>query len=100
MMDVRALKVGQHVTLSGALPEAGTIGEVVDVAKWHVSVLVAARIADVDGAYYIEFDYDNNVYRFFTWAVLKHVGIIDYATWCPMPLKIIGIKEPTAEDAA
>jgi hypothetical protein len=43
-LDMRALKVGQKVTLSDALPGGGTTGVVADVTKWHVSVQVAARI--------------------------------------------------------
>jgi hypothetical protein len=90
-MDMKSLKVSQHVTLSDALPGDGTTGEVIEVAKWHVTVIVAARIEGVEGRYCIEFDYDRNVYRFFDWIPASQSGwTVDWAIPCPIPdLKII-----------
>ena len=90
MMDMRALKFGQQVVLSDALPGDGTTGVVTEVAKWHVMVVVAARIDGVDGAYCVEFDYDNNVYVFFDWTDSKAGWDIGWAIPCPIPdLKIV-----------
>jgi hypothetical protein len=95
-MDMRALKVGQKVTLSDALPGGGTLGVVTEVTKWHVTVVVAARIEGKDGGYCIDFDQDNSVCIFFDWT--DRAGWdISWAIPCPIPdLKIIGV----AEDAA
>jgi hypothetical protein len=91
-MDMRALKVGQHVTLSDALPGNGTAGVVTEVAKWHVSVQVDARIKGVDGAYCVEFDYYNNVYRFFDWTDSKAGWDLSWAI--PCPILYLRIVEP------
>jgi hypothetical protein len=92
-MDMKALKVAQKVTLSEALPEGGITGEVIEVNTWHVAVVVAARMEGVEGRYCIEFDYDNNVYRFFDWIPVSQSGwTVDWAVWCPIPdLKIVGL---------
>jgi hypothetical protein len=62
MMDMRALKVGQHVILSGALPSAGTVGEVTYTGK-YVAVAVAAQIEGEDGRYGMTFHNDGNLSR-------------------------------------
>jgi hypothetical protein len=91
IMDMRALKVGQHVTLSDALPGGGTGGVVIKVTKWCVDVQVD-RIDGEDAAYYgpyfLVFNYDGNVTMFYNcwWWVSP----------CPIPdLKIL---EPTVTD--
>jgi hypothetical protein len=92
--DMRALKVDQKVTLSEALPGGGATGVVTEVAKWHVVVVVAARIEGVDGAYCIDFDYAGNVTMFYDWTDSKAGWDHSYATTCPIPeLKIVSIKE-------
>jgi len=89
-MDMKALKVGQKVTLSDALLGGGTIGEVAEVAKWHVTVVVAARIESVDGTYCIDFDYAGNVTMFYDWTDSKAGWDHSYATTCPIRgLKIV-----------
>ena len=97
-MDMRALKVGQKVILSGALPGGGTAGVVIEVAKYYVAVKVAAQLNDEDGAYAINFDYRGNMTLFYSWKD-NHTSCWDWAgTPCPIPdLKIVGIKEEDAQ---
>jgi hypothetical protein len=88
-MEMRALKVGQHVTLSDALPGGGTDGVVTAVTKWHVSVQVAAQREGKDGAYCVQFDYDGNVVMFFDWTQAAGWDV-SMAIECPIPgLKIL-----------
>jgi hypothetical protein len=88
-MDMKALKVGQNVTLSGALPGGGAAGVVTEVAKWHVTVVVAARIEGKDGAYCVLFDYAGNVSMFYGWTSAAGWDCMDAVT-CPIPdLKIL-----------
>src|SRR5262249_732525 len=88
-MDMRALKVGQKVTLSDVLAGVGAAGVVSELTKWHVTVCVDARIDGVDGAYCVEFDYNNNVSMFYGWT--------DRAGWdggnvpAPVGLEIVGL---------
>jgi hypothetical protein len=89
-MDMRALKVGQKVILSGALPGGGTTGVVMAVEKYFVVVKVAAQIKGEDGAYAINFDYNGNMALFYSWKD-AFTPAWDWAgTPCPIPnLKII-----------
>jgi hypothetical protein len=94
-MDMRELRVGQRVTLSGALPGGGISGVVKEVAKHHVTVTVAARIEGEDGDYCVHFDYDGNVTMFYDWVDASMPGW-DWASPCPIPdLKIILKEEET-----
>jgi hypothetical protein len=92
-MDIRALKVGQKVVLSEALPNAGATGVVTAVTKARVNIQVNARIEGVDGAYCVWFNFDGSVDAFCDWT--------DRAGWeggspCPIPdLKIISSEEVT-----
>jgi hypothetical protein len=97
-MDMRTLKVGQKVILSGALPGGGTTGVVTYIAKWHVSTMVNAQIEDENGDYLVQFDYDGNVVMFYDWIPASRAGWdISCAIECPIhDLKIVGIKEDAA----
>jgi hypothetical protein len=91
-MDMRALKVGQKVTLSAALPGAGAEGIVAAVTKWNISVQVPAQI--VDGGHWIIFDHNNDIFIFYGWADKKQWDStgwdISWAIPCPIPgLKIV-----------
>jgi hypothetical protein len=87
-MDMRALKVGQHVTLSDALPGGGTAGVVREAGK-YVAVTVAAQIEGKDGAYYITFNNDGSLSLFYGW-IDASTPAWDWVSPCPIPdLKII-----------
>jgi hypothetical protein len=97
MMDMRALKVGQKVTLSDELPGGGTTGLVTGITKGYVSVQIDARLEGEDGAYCVHFDYGGNLSLFYSWTS----GSIWWwaGSPCPIPdLKIIGIKEAEEEE--
>jgi hypothetical protein len=81
-LDMRALKVGQHVTLSDALPGGGTAGAVTEVTKWYVMVRVDARIESEDGAYCVQFDYDGNETMFYDWTL---GSLWWWVSPCPIP---------------
>jgi hypothetical protein len=51
VIDISKLVVGQHVTLSDALPGEISRSEVTEVTKWYVAVEVYARLDGVDGGY-------------------------------------------------
>ena len=96
-MDMRALKVGQRVTLSAALPRVGTEGIVIALSKWSVYVQVPVEI--VEGGYCIAFEHSNDIYMFYGWLDKGEVDrygwcMIDFACMCPIPdLRIVGILE-------
>jgi hypothetical protein len=95
MMDMRALKVGQHVILSGALPSAGNVGEVTYAGK-YVAVAVAAQIDGEDGRYGMTFHNDGNLSLFYGWYSANE-NREPWCEKCPIPeLKIIGVKEVAA----
>jgi hypothetical protein len=82
-MDMRALKVGQKVTLSGALPGAGITGKVIETAKGHVDVQVDRT--DGEEPYFLVFNYDGNVTMFYEcWWWVSQGPIPD--------LKIVGAQ--------
>jgi len=88
-MDTSKLVVGQHVTLSDALPGGDASGVVMEVTKGYVSVQIDARIEGEDGAYCVHFDYDGNLSLFYSWTS----GSIWWwaGSPCPIPdLKILG----------
>lgn len=94
LVDMRALKVGQKVTLSGALPGGAPAGVVMEVTKGYVSVQIDARLEGEDGAYCVHFDYDGNLSLFYSWTS----GSIWWwaGSPCPIPdLKIISSEEVT-----
>jgi hypothetical protein len=93
-MNMRALKVGQHVTLSDALPGEISKSEVIEVTKWYVAVGVNARLDGVDGFYLVHFNYDGSVLRLYPWIDASTPGWDGWATWGPIPqLRIIDPKE-------
>jgi hypothetical protein len=97
-MDMRALVLGQYVTLSEALSGSGTAGVVIEVAKHHVSVRVGALIDGKDGAYCVDFDYEGNETLFYGWTESKAGWDISWAMPCPIPdLKIVGLKKNKPE---
>jgi hypothetical protein len=95
-MDMKELKVGQHVRLSGALPGAESTEAVVTIiTDSTVSVKVNARLEGEDGGYWIIFDYDNSIDIFYGWldpGNLKTGWDISAAVTCPIPdLKIVDL---------
>jgi hypothetical protein len=87
-MNVKELKVGQQIELSGALPGAGTTGVVKETGKF-VGVTVAAQIEGENGDYCVHFDNDGNVSSFYDWVVSSAPGW-DWVSTCPIPdLKIL-----------
>jgi hypothetical protein len=98
-MDMRALKVGQNVTLSEALPGAGTTGVVREVTKWRVDVQVEARIDGEDGAYYVVFNHDGSLAAFYGWVDASTPGW-DFISPSPIPdLKIIETSNDVLQEA-
>jgi hypothetical protein len=90
LVDMRALKVGQKVTLSDVLPGGGTTGVVIGITKGYVSVQIDARLEGEDGAYCVHFDYNGNLSLFYSWTS----GSIWWwaGSPCPIPdLKIVGL---------
>jgi len=81
-MDMRALVLGQYVTLSEALSGSGTAGVVIEVAKHHVSVRVGALIDGKDGAYCVDFDYDGNETMLYDWTL---GSLWWWVSPCPIP---------------
>jgi hypothetical protein len=99
MMDMRALKRGQHITLSDVLPGVLSNGRVTEITKGHVSVQVDALIGSTEGAYLVEFDYDGNVIRLYDWIETDTPGYyVEFSRTRPVipGLKIIGLKEDAA----
>ncbi len=84
-MDMRAVKVGQKVTLSGALPGGGITGVVIEATKGHFTAKVDAQIAGEDGSYAINFDYDGNLVLFYSWVGASTPGWDWAGSPCPIP---------------
>lgn len=94
MIDISKLVVGQHVTLSDALPGEISRSEVTEVTKWYVAVEVYARLDGVDGGYLVHFNYDGSVLRLYPWIAASTPGWDCPVTWGPIPgLKIIDPEE-------
>jgi len=94
MMDISKLVVGQHVTLSDALPGEISKSFVTEVTKWYVGVSVNARLEGKDGCYLVHFNYDGSVLRLYPWIDVSTAGWDGWATWGPIPqLRIIDPDE-------